>query len=470
MRIESAILSHLVHDEVYARKVIPFIKPEYFEDLAEQSVFKTIDAFINKYNSLPTAEALGITLDSQTGFSEEQYKAVTKIVDNLKLTPEATSQEWLIENTEKFCQDRSITLAIMDSIAILDGKDKVRTKESLPELLKNALAVSFDTNVGHDFIEDFESRFEFYHRKEEKVPFDIEYFNKITRGGFARKTLNIWLAGPHVGKSLIMCHAAAANLTAGKNVLYITMEMAEEKIAERIDANLMDVMIAEIEDLPLEVYEKKINRIKSKTIGKLIIKEYPAAAVHAGHFRHLLDELWLKKNFQPDIIYIDYLNICCSARLKMGANINTYSYIKSIAEELRGLAFERNVPIVSATQTNRPGFTSSDPGLQDTSESFGLPATADFMCAIITNDDLKEANQYMFKQLKNRYRDMNLDNRFVVGVDRARMKLYDCEQSAQEDVLVMDKTSFGQRAKEDDQMQFMTKKQGRRDFSELKVK
>jgi len=370
-------------------------------------------------------------------------------------------------------QVRAIFNAINQSIQILDGKDKVLTKESLPDILKAALSVSFDNHIGHDFLEDSAERYDFYHRVEEKVPFDLDYFNKITRGGLSKKSLNILLAGTGVGKTLAMCHFASANLMAGKNVLYITMEMAEEKIAQRIDANLLNVMLDDLEQLPKDVYDKKVDRVKRKTLGKLIIKEYPTASAHVGHFRHLLNELHLKRDFVPDIIYIDYLNICMSSRIKQGSNINSYTYIKSIAEELRGLAVEKNVPIVSATQTTRSGYDSSDPGLTDTSESFGLPATADFMVALITNEDLNELNQIMVKQLKNRYADVTMYKRFVIGVDRARMKLYDADESAQEDIMdgpsVMDKSTFGERSREEDTMKWATKKMGKKDFSGLKV-
>lgn len=472
MRFEQTILRHLIHNESYARKVLPFIKSEYFAETSERIVFEKINDFVIEYNQLPTAEAIGIIIEDSVKVGEETYKQLAKIVEDIKAPPDKASDNWLRDTTEKFCQDRAIFNAITASIKIMDGRDKERTKESLPEILKEALSVTFDRHIGHDYLEDWEERYDFYHTKEEKIPFDIDYLNKITRGGFSKKSLNILLAGTGVGKTLVMCHMAANNLIEGKNVLYITMEMAEKKIGERIDANLLNVMLDEIEDLPKDAYEKKIDRVRRKTIGKLIVHEFPTASAHCGHFRHLLNELALKKNFVPDIIYIDYLNICLSARIKMGANVNSYTYIKSIAEELRGLAVEKNVPVVSATQTTRSGFTNSDVGLEDTSESFGLPATADFMIAIISTDELEELNQYMFKQLKNRYNDLNKNKRFVVGVDKARMKLYDVEQSAQADILdgpVMDQSNFGSRSNEEDTMKWKTKKIGKRDFSSLKV-
>lgn len=471
MRIETSILHHLTQDDEFARKILPFVKPEYFHDLSERVLFEKIHGFMTKYNAIPTYEALLIEAENETKITEEQHKNIVKIIDDLKTPIENTNIEWLLDETEKFCQDKAVYNAIMNSISILDGKSNL-TKDALPELLKEALGVSFDTNVGHDFLEDWQERFDFYHRVEEKVPFDLELFNKITRGGFSKKSLNVFLAGTGVGKTMVMCHMAAANLMQGKNVLYLTMEMSQEKIAERVDANLLNVMLDELDTLPKDVYEKKIQKVRSKTLGKLIIKEFPPASVHAGHFRHLLNELYLKMNFKPDIIYIDYLNLCLSFRIKPTGNINMYSYVKSVAEELRGLAVEKNVPIVSATQVNRTGFTSSDPGLEDTSESFGLPATADFMAVLITSEELEKLNQIMVKQLKNRYNSLKICRRFVIGVDAPRMKLYDVEQSAQEDVLdgpVMDKTNYGERRNEEDTMKWVTKKAGRKDFSQLKV-
>jgi replicative DNA helicase len=415
---------------------------------------------MTKYNSRPTREAIGIEIESSNNLTEEEHKRSMELVRNL-VEPEPVTMDWLLESTEAFCQERAVFNAVMDSIAILDGKDKNRTKNSIPEILSEALGVSFDSHIGHDFIEDFEERYDYYHRVEEKVAFDLELFNKITRGGLSRKSLNIILAGTGVGKTLAMCHFAAANLTMGKNVLYITMEMAEEKIAERIDANLLNVASEDLQQLPKEMYQNKIARLRSKTQGKLIIKEYPTASAHAGHIRHLLNELNLKRNFVPDIIYIDYLNICCSSRIKPGSNVNSYSYIKSIAEELRGLAVEKNVPIVSATQTTRSGYTSSDPGLEDTSESFGLPATADFMIALVRDEEMDERGQIMVKQLKNRYSDPANTRKFFIGVDRVKMRLFDLEESAQDDIIddsrggktkrsesVMDNTKFGMEDRE----------------------
>jgi replicative DNA helicase len=460
MKIELTILKNLVHNEDFARKTLPFLKEEYFSDSSERVVYKRIAEFMNKYNSRPTREAIGIEIESSSHLSEEEHRRSMDLVRNL-VEPEPVTMDWLLESTEAFCQERAVFNAVMDSIAILDGKDQNRTKNSIPEILSEALGVSFDSHIGHDFIEDFESRYDFYHRVEEKIAFDLEFFNKITRGGLSRKSLNIILAGTGVGKTLAMCHFAAANLALGKNVLYITMEMAEEKIAERIDANLLNIASEDLQQLPRELYENKIARLKAKTQGKLIIKEYPTASAHAGHIRHLLNELNLKRNFVPDIIYIDYLNICCSSRIKAGSNVNSYSYIKSIAEELRGLAVERNLPIVSATQTTRSGYSNSDPGLEDTSESFGLPATADFMIALVRDEDMDSRGQLLVKQLKNRYSDPANHKRFFVGVDRVKMRLYDLEESAQEGLIddsrggktkrseaVMDNTKFGMEDRE----------------------
>jgi replicative DNA helicase len=472
MRIETTVLRHLVHDEEYARKVLPFVSEKYFNDAAEKLIYSNISTFVEKYNSLPSREALAIEIDSVKSLGDKEHQAALDTINSLT-PPDPVDKEWLVDATEKFCQERAVYNAIMDSITILDGKDKDRGKGSIPQILSDALAVSFDAHIGHDFIDDFTNRYDFYHRVEEKVPFDLELMNKITRGGLSRKSLNIILAGTGVGKSLAMCHMAAANLMLGRNVLYITMEMAEEKIAERIDANLLNVPIPDLQMLPRDLYEKKIAGVRAKTTGKLIIKEYPTASAHAGHFRHLLNELNLKKSFVPDIIYIDYLNICMSSRIKTGSNVNSYTYIKAIAEELRGLAVERNVPIVSATQTTRSGYSSSDVELTDTSESFGLPATADFMIALISTEELQDLSQFMVKQLKNRYSDPAANRRFVIGVDREKMRLYDVEQSAQADIMedrpVMDKTQFGQRRDEEDKMGWTTKKMGRKDFSGLKV-
>jgi replicative DNA helicase len=460
MKIELTILKNLVHNEDFARKTLPFLKEEYFSDSSERQVFKRITDFMTKYNSRPTREAIGIEIESSSNLSEEEHKRSMELVRNL-VEPEPVTMDWLLESTESFCQERAVFNAVMDSIAILDGKDSNRTKNSIPDILSEALGVSFDSHIGHDFIDDFADRYDYYHRVEEKLPFDLELMNKITRGGLSRKSLNIILAGTGVGKTLAMCHFAAANLAMGKNVLYITMEMAEEKIAERIDVNLLNIASEDIQKLPRELYENKIARLKAKTTGKLIIKEYPTASAHAGHFRHVLNELNLKRNFVPDIIYIDYLNICCSSRIKSGANVNSYTYIKSIAEELRGLAVERNLPIVSATQTTRSGYSNSDPGLEDTSESFGLPATADFMIALVRSEDMDERGQLMVKQLKNRYSDPADLRKFVVGIDRVKMRLFDVEENAQDDLIddsrggktkrsdaVMDNTKFGMEDRE----------------------
>jgi replicative DNA helicase len=472
MSIETTILRHLLHDEDYARKVIPFLKEEYFHERADRLVYSEINKFMNDYNALPSREALNIELEKRSGLGEEEYSGATKIVSSLE-TPEPVEKSWLLQTTEQFCQEKAVYNAIMDSIRILDGKDSVRDKNGIPSILTDALSVSFDSHIGHDFLDDTEQRYEFYHRVEERIPFDLDYMNKITKGGLPRKSLNIILAGTGVGKSLAMCHMAAANMALGKNVLYITMEMAEERIAERIDANLMNVAVDQLENLPKETYDTKVAKIRAKTTGKLIIKEYPTASAHVAHFRHLINELNLKRSFKPDIIYIDYLNICMSSRIKPGSNFNSYSYVKAIAEEIRGLAVEKNVPIVSATQTTRSGFSNSDPGLEDTSESFGLPATADFMIALVSTEELQELNQMMVKQLKNRYSDPAVHRRFVIGVDRTKMRLYDVDEDAQngimnDDVAVMDKSHFGERQKEDEQMKWATKKMGRKDFSSFK--
>jgi replicative DNA helicase len=445
--IENTILSNLISNEDYGRKTIPYLRSEYFTDNDQRIIFGLIEEYVKKYNKFPNKEALSVDLHEISGLTDHQFAGIQSKINELQVSE--VNEEWLLDNTEKFCQDKAIYNAIMDSIRILDDKSGKTSKGMIPDVLTKALSVSFDTHIGHDFIDDADSRFEFYHRTEVRIPFDLEYFNKITKGGVPKKTLNIALAGTGVGKSLFMCHCAAANLTKGNNVLYITLEMAEEKIAERIDANLLDVTIDELSLLPKESYDKKMSRLKEKTKGKLIIKEYPTASAGSGNFRHLLNELKMKKDFIPDVIYIDYLNICSSSRLKYGANVNSYTYVKAIAEELRGLAVEFNVPIFSATQTTRSGFSNSDVGLEDTSESFGLPATADFMFALISTDELHALNQMMVKQLKNRFADPSINKRFVIGVDRARMKLYDVEQSAQDDVLIddtplMDQSPFGQ--------------------------
>ena len=431
-RIEQTILKNLIQSEQFTRKVIPFLKAEYFTDSSEQVLFNEIKDYFDKYTKAPTSEALLINLENNTKLNDSVLKDTKTIVESFDKEP--SPQDWLVDETEKWCKDRAIYIAVMDSINVIDKKSQRSTGE-IPELLKDALSVSFDTHIGHDQLEDTDARFEFYHTEEEKLPFDLEYFNKITKGGLPNKTLNICLAGTGVGKSLFMCHMASSALMMGKNVLYITLEMSEERIAERIDSNIMNVPIKEIPDLSKKMYDKKIDKLKDKTKGKLIIKEYPTAQAHVGHFRHLLQELNIKKDFQPDIIFIDYLNICASHRIRPGAGANSYTLVKSIAEELRGLAVEYDVPMVSATQTTRSGYGSTDIGLEDTSESFGLPATADFMFALITSDELEELDQLVVKQLKNRYNDPTIFKRFVIGIDRSRMKLYDCEQEAQEELI-----------------------------------
>ena len=432
-RIEVTILKNLTYNEKYCRKVFPFIKSEYFNEKHERVIFEEIAKFVEKYNKLATKEILHIELDNRKDITDEDLKSANAIVQTFEEID--TNHDWLLDTTEKWCRDRAIYLALMESIHIADGNDSKKNRDAIPTILSDALGVSFDHKVGHDYIKDYEERYEFYHREESKIPFDLEFFNKITKGGIPNKTLNIALAGTGVGKSLFMCHFASACLLQGKNVLYITMEMAEERIAERIDANLLNVNIQEIINLPRQMFDTKVSNIAKKTQGTLIIKEYPTASAHSGHFKSLLNELALKKSFKPDIIFIDYLNICASSRYKGNLSVNSYSYIKAIAEELRGLAVEFNVPIVSATQTTRSGFGSSDVELTDTSESFGLPATADLMFALISTEELEQLGQIMVKQLKNRYNDPTIYKRFIVGIDRAKMRLYDCEQSAQKDIL-----------------------------------
>jgi len=434
MSIDRIIFDNLIFNGAYGRKVIPFLKEEYFSGKNEKIIFNLIDEYVKNYNSFPTKEALYIDLTNKAGISEDFFQSCKEIVDNINKQYD-TDMDWLLDQTEKFCQEKSVYNAIMESISILDDKTGNKTKGAIPDILSNALAVSFDSHIGHDFIENYEERYESYHHKESKIEFDLDYFNEITRGGLPKKTLNVALAGTGVGKSLFMCHCASANLTAGLNVLYITMEMSEEKVAERIDANLLDVTLDNLFKLSKSSYDKRIKRIKETTKGKLIIKEYPTACAGAGNFRHLLNELKIKKSFVPDIIYIDYINICLSTRIKSGANANSYTYIKAIAEELRGLAVEYNVPIVTATQTTRSGYSNSDVGLEDTSESFGLPATADFMFALISTEELESLNQIMVKQLKNRYSDLGSNRRFVVGVDGDKMRLYNVESDAQEDIV-----------------------------------
>ena len=432
-RIETTILRNLIFNEDYSRKVIPFIQPDYFEQKTEKVIFEEVVQFIVKYGSAITIEALSIEVENRTDLTEDQIKEIREINGSLNDAP--VDKTWLLDTTEKWCRDRAIYLALMESIHIADGKDDKKNRDAIPSILSNALAVSFDNNIGHDYLQNYEERYEYYHRKEDKIEFDLEYFNKITKGGLPNKTLNIALAGTGVGKSLFMCHVASAVLLQGRNVLYITMEMAEEKIAERIDANLLNVPIQQLSELPRSTFENKVTNLSKKTQGSLIIKEYPTASAHSGHFKALLNELALKKSFRPDIIFIDYLNICASSRYKSNLSVNSYSYIKAIAEELRGLAVEFNVPIVSATQTTRSGYGNSDVELTDTSESFGLPATADLMFALISTEELEGLGQIMVKQLKNRYNDPTIYKRFIVGIDRAKMRLYDCEQTAQKDIL-----------------------------------
>lgn len=446
--IEQTILAGILFNDEYCRKVIPHLKDDYFSAKKHKALFHIISKYIQKYNQAPSVEALKIEIGSKDGIPENLYHEMVEEIPELK-HDESSRLDWLVDVTEKFCQDKALHNAILESIAIMDDSgDKQLTKGSIPKILSDALAVSFDNSIGHDYLDDYLDRYDFYHRTEEKIAFDLHYFNEITRGGLSKKSLNVCLAGTGVGKSLFMCHCAAANLVNGKNVLYITMEMAEEKIAERIDANLLDVRIDEIEIMNKSIFEKKIQKVKDRTVGKLIVKEYPTASAGSANFRALINELKTKKNFVPDVIYIDYLNICMSSRIKSGSNINSYTYIKAIAEELRGLAVEFNVPIMTATQTTRSGYGASDLELTDTSESFGLPATADFMFALISTEELQEMGQIMVKQLKNRYDDPTRLRRFVIGVDRAKMKLYDTEASAQDDIMggpVFDNTETGKR-------------------------
>ena len=459
-RIEQTILKNLIQSEEFTRKCVPFIKSEYFADTEERTVFNEIYDYFQKYTKPPTVEALLINLDNNTSLNENIVKGSKTIVERIGKEKDQTPSDWLIDETEKWCKDRAIYIAVMDSIEVIDKKSQRSTGE-IPELLKDALSVSFDTHIGHDVLEDTDERFEFYHTEEEKIPFDLEYFNKITKGGLPNKTLNIVLAGTGVGKSLFMCHQASSCLMMGKNVLYITLEMSEERIAERIDSNTMNIPMKELPDLSKKMYDKKVEKLKNKTKGKLIVKEYPTAAAHVGHFRHLLQELDIKKDFQPDIIFIDYLNICASHRIRPGSGANSYTLVKSIAEELRGLAVEYDVPLVSATQTTRSGYGSTDIGLEDTSESFGLPATADLMFALITSDELEELDQLVVKQLKNRYNDPTIFKRFVIGIDRSRMKLYDCEQEAQEELFDSDDY--------DDDTPVFDRNRGAEKFNDFKV-
>jgi replicative DNA helicase len=449
--IERTTLTQLVTNEQYARKVLPFMKKDYFSDRTERTIFEEITKFVDKYNKIPTQTSLEIEVQGRKDLNENDYKKVVAVIQTLSSTD--VDFDWLVDTTEKFCKDKAVYNAIVEGISIIDGKDKDRGPDAIPGILTDALAVGFDNAVGHDYLDDSESRFDYYHTVEKKIPFDLEFFNKITKGGLPPKTLNIALAGTGVGKSLFMCHVAANCLSQGKNVLYITLEMAEERIAERIDANLMNISMEDLHNLPKQMFDNKIAKIIKSTSGKLIVKEYPTASAHSAHFRGLIKELAIKKSFKPDIIFIDYLNICASSRFKGAQNVNSYMYIKSIAEELRGLAVETNVPIMSATQTTRSGFSNSDVGLEDTSESFGLPATADLMFALISNEELDELNQIAVKQLKNRYNDLTVNKRFVIGIDRAKMRLFDVKVSEQDNIVdsgqedfeepVFDTTDFG---------------------------
>ena len=430
--LEFTILNNLVTNDQFRRQAFPYLKKEYFEEEHNKLLFDLISNFIDKYEKCPTKESLAIDLQNVGSLTDQQFKISLEAID--KVSDERVDQTWLIDSTEEWCRNRAIYLSLLESIQIADGKDEKKDKGAIPSILSDAIAVSFDNRIGHDYFSNYQERFEYYNRVEEKIPFDLSMFNKITKGGLSNKTLNVALAGTGVGKSLFMCHVAAATLLQGKNVLYITCEMSEEKIAERIDANLLGVNIQEIADLPKQIFESKVSKLMKKTQGKLIIKEYPTASAHVGHFKSLLNELTLKTSFKPDLIFVDYLNICASQRFK-GAVVNSYTYVKAIAEELRGLAVENNVPIISATQTTRSGYGSSDVDLTDTSESFGLPATADFMFALITTEESEQLNQILVKQLKNRYNDPTMNKRFAIGVDRSKMKLYDVEQSAQNDII-----------------------------------
>ena len=460
MNIETTIISNLLHNEEYARKVIVFLKDEYFMDATEKVVFSEIQKFWIKYNNVPSKEALQIAIEEKDDISSTIYEESQALIKGLGETD--SNKEWLLDETEKFCKDKAVYNAIMESIEIIDGKHKKKKDGAIPDLLSDALSVSFDTHIGHDFLEDSDERYEFYHTREERIPFDIEYLNKITQGGVTRKSLNILMAGTGVGKTIGMCHMAASNLTLGKNVLYITMEMAEERIAERIDANLLDIELNRLKDLTKVMYDRKMEQLKQKVKGKIIIKEFPTSQAHTGHFRHLLNELSLKKNFKPDIIYVDYLNICASQRLIGSNSVNSYTYVKAIAEELRGLSVEFNLPIWSATQTTRSGFGSSDVGLEDTSESFGLPATSDLFLAIIQTEELEDLNQIMVKQLKNRHGDIAVNRRFVIGIDKSKMKWYDAEQSAQEDIIGT--TSSGSTTQNESQFSGANKKKAFKEF------
>lgn len=432
-RTEATILRNLIYNEDYSRKVIPFIQPDYFEEKIERIVFEEVTKFIVKYGSSITTEALSIEIDNRTDLNESEIKSIYEFIKSLNDNP--VDYKWLLDTTERWCKDRAIYLALMESIHIADGKDEKKNRDAIPSILSDALAVSFDNNIGHDYFENYEQRYEYYNRKENRIPFDIEYLNKITNGGVPNKTLNVFLAGPNVGKTLMMCHIASSFLLQNKNVLYITLEMAEEEIAKRIDANILNIPINQFEELPKNIFDKKVNKILEKTKGRLIVKQYPTASAHAGHFKALINELQLKKSFRPDVIFVDYLNICASSRFKTNSNVNSYSYVKSITEEVRGMVVELDVPLFTATQTTRGGFTSSDIEMTDISESFGTAATADLLLAIISTEELDNMNQVMIKQLKNRYSDKSINKRFVVGIDRSKMRLYDVEQSAQGEIL-----------------------------------
>ena len=457
-QLEVTILSNLIYNEKYARKVLPFLKSEYFNAREYKIIFLEIHEYISQYDALPSLNAISIECQERNDLNEDQFKEVIKVLNVLSDDP--SDYDWLVDTTEKWCQERAIYISLMESVKIADGQDSKRDKGAIPSILSEALGVSFNQSVGHDYVSDAEQRYEFYHRQEHKIPFDLSFFNKITKGGLPNKTLNIALAGTGVGKSLFMCHVASAALLQGKNVLYITLEMAEEKIAERIDANLLNIPIQKLMDLPKAMFDKKIGKLSKKTQGKLIIKEYPTASAHVGHFKSLISDLALKRSVRPDIIFVDYLNICASQRYK-GSIVNSYTYVKAIAEELRGLAVECNVPIVSATQTTRAGYGSSDVDLTDTSESFGLPATADLMFALISTEELEGMNQVMVKQLKNRYNDPTMNKRFCVGIDRAKMRLYDVEESAQEDLIDSGQNSA-------DEIDLVKKFTAKKSFKELK--
>lgn len=432
-RIETTILRNLIFNEDYSRKVIPFIQPDYFEQKSEKVIFEEIVQFIVKYGSAITIEALNIEVENRTDLTEDQIKEIREI--NKTLNDSVVEKQWLLDTTEKWCRDRAIYLALMESIHIADGNNDKKNRDAIPSILSDALAVSFDNNIGHDYFNNSEERYEYYRRKEERIEFDLEYLNKITGGGLPNKTLNILMSGPNVGKTLAMCHIASSFLLNNKNVLYITLEMAEEEIAKRIDANILNVPINQLEELPKSIFQNKVTKLLEKTKGNLVIKQYPTAAAHSGHFKALINELYLKKSFKPDVLFIDYLNICASSRFKTTNNVNSYSYVKSITEEVRGLAVELNIPLISATQTTRSGFSSSDPEMTDISESFGTAATADLLLSLISTEELDSMGQIMIKQLKNRYSDKSINKRFVIGIDRAKMRLYDCEQTAQKDIL-----------------------------------